>query len=134
MKAVEAKKSGYEDLERKRDQAKTELEDFSTAARADIQRTLDNRRKEFLSVIEAYAKVNAEYATKTSEQWNVAATASIAGGPASVPDLKGKVPEQVPSSSPQQKEEEYGYDNSDNVTPILSSTGGETSPYAADDE
>lgn len=88
-------------------------------------------------MIEAYAKVNAEYAAKTSEQWNTAATASIAGGPASVPDLKGKVPEPAASASAQEKkeeEEEYNYDDNDNVTPILSSTGGETSPYAADDE
>ena len=138
IKAVEAKKSGYEELERKRDLAKTELEDFSTAARADIQRTLDNRRKEFLSVIEAYAKVNAEYAVKTSEQWDAAATASIAGGPASVPDLRGKVPEQAPAQQQQQEEQEQeenaGGIGEDAVTPILSSTGSETSPYAADDE
>ena len=133
LKAVQAKKGSYEELEKKRDAAKAELEDFSAAARADIQRTLDNRRKEFLSVIEAYAKVNAEYSVKTSQQWKAAATASLEGGPASVPDLKGKVPEQLPA---QKTQEDYHINDDDDEKPMLTSSnnGTETSPYAADEE
>lgn len=138
IKAVNAKKGGYEELERKRDAAKTELEDFSTAARADIQRTLDNRRKEFLSVIEAYAKVNSEYAAKTSEQWNAAATASIADGPASVPDLRGKVPEQQqPAAEANQQDVDdnpFSNDFGGDSNQSYGSNVTESSPYAEDDE
>ena len=116
IKAAQTTKPNADELARRRDAAKADLEDFTNAARADIQRTYETRKKEFLTSIEAYAKINEVYSEKSTETWSTAATSSIEGGLASVPGYKDDN-SHTAGAKDDKDESESG-----------------TSPYADDDE
>jgi hypothetical protein len=120
------------EAERQRDLAFADLEAFSKAARADIQRTYDMRRREFQRVLNGMAVVHRDFSAQATEAWKVAAK-PVAGGAAPVLAV---CPAPAAAAEPPAIEMKDSPANADAATaqaPPTESQPATASPYSIDD-